>query len=47
MVQKQVKMAMKNKKKKHTEKLRAFEKMNVADSDEESFNSSSGKEGEI
>ena len=46
MVQKQVKKAMKKKEKKHTEELFAFEKMNVSNSDQESFNSSSSKEGE-
>ena len=46
MVQKQVKKAMK-KKKKHTEELRVFEKISVPNSDQESFNSSSSEEGEI
>ena len=46
MVQKQVKRAMKKNKKKHTEELRAFEKMSVSDSDQESINSSSCREGE-
>ena len=47
MVQKQVKKAMKQKKKKHTEELHAFEKMSVSDSNQESFNSSSSEQGEI
>ena len=47
MVQKQVKKAMKKKKKKHTEELRAFKEMSVFDSDQESFNSSSSKEGNV
>ena len=47
MVQKQVKKAMKKKKKKHTEELRTFEKMSVSNSDQESFISSSCEKGEI
>ena len=48
MVQKQVKKALKqNKKKKRTEELRAFENMSVSDSDQESSDSSSSEEGEI
>ena len=48
MVQKQVKKAMKkNKKSKRTEELRAFEKMSVSDSDQESSDSSSSEDGEI
>ena len=47
MVQKQVKYAMKKKKKKHTEVLRSFKKINVSDSDQESFGISFSEEGEI
>ena len=38
---------MKKKKKKYTEELHGFEKMSVSNSDQESFNSSSSKEGEV
>ena len=34
-------------KRKHAEELHAFKKMSVSDSGQESFNSSSGKEGKI
>ena len=47
MVQKQVKKALKKKKKTRFEELRAFEKMNGFDSDQESINSSFSKEGDI
>ena len=47
MVQKQVKKAVKQKKRKRTEELHAFEKMSFSESDQESINSSSSKEGEI
>ena len=48
MVQKQVKKAMKkSKKKKRTEELRAFEKMSMSDSGQESSDSSSSEDGEI
>ena len=47
MIKKQVKKGMKQKKRKHTQELRAFEKMSVSDSDQESMNSSSSEEGEI
>ena len=47
MFQKQVKKAMKKKKKKHTEELHTFEKMSVSCFDQESFNSSSSEEGEF
>ena len=43
MVQKQVKKALKQKKRKYTEELRALEKMRVSNSDQESMNSSSSK----
>ena len=46
MVQKQVKKALKQKKKR-TEDLSAFGKMSVSDSDQVSMNSSSSEEGEI
>ena len=45
MVQKQVKHALKQRKKKRTEELHAFEKIIVSDSDQESVNSSSSEEG--
>ena len=38
---------MKKKKKKSIEELRAFEKLSVSDSNQESFDSSSSKEGEV
>ena len=47
MVKKQVKKALKQKKKNSNEELRTFKKMSVSDSDQESMNSSSSKEGEI
>ena len=46
MEQKQVKKAMIREKKKHTEELYEFEKVSVSNSEQESFNSSSSKEGE-
>ena len=45
MVQKQVKKALKQKKRKHTEELYEFKEMSVSDSDQESINSSSSEEG--
>ena len=47
MVQKQIKKALKQKKRKHNRELRAFEKMCVSDSDQESINSSSSEEGKV
>ena len=47
MVQKLVKKALKQNKRKSTEELREFETMSISDSDQESFNSSSSEEGEI
>ena len=47
MVQKQVKKALKKKKRKLTEELHAFMKMCVSDLDQESMNSSSSEEGEV
>ena len=47
MAQKQVKKALKKMKKKHTEELRAFEKVGVFDSDQESINCSSSKNGKV
>ena len=47
MVQKTVKTALKQKKRKCTDKLHAFEKIGVSDSKEESMDISSGNEGEI
>ena len=47
MVQKLAEKALKQKKRKCTEELRAFEKMSVSDSDQESFNSSSSEDDEI
>ena len=44
---KKVKYSLKKKKMKRTEELRAFEKMNVSDSDQKSMNSSSSKEGRL
>ena len=35
MVQKQIKKALKQKKRKHTDELHAFKKMNISDSDQE------------
>ena len=46
-VRKQVKKALKQKRRKPTEELRAFEKMSVSNSNQESINSSSSKEGEV
>ena len=47
MVQKEVKQAMKKKKKKYAEELHAFEIISVFNPDQESFNRSSREEGEI
>ena len=38
---------MRSTSKKHTEELRAFEKISVSNSDQESFNNSSSEEGKI
>ena len=45
-MQKQVKKALKQIRRKRAEELRAFKNMIVSDSDEDSMNSSSSKEGE-
>ena len=47
MVKKQIKKALKQKKRKRPEELRSFEKMSVSDSNQEYFCSSSSKEGEV
>ena len=47
MVQKQVKKALKQKKRKHTEELSAFEKWIFSDSDQESINRSSSEEDKV
>ena len=44
---KQFKKALKQKKRNCTDKLRAFGKMSVSDSDKESISSRSNKEGEV
>ena len=47
MVQKQVKKALKQKKRKRTKELRIFKKMSVCNSNQESKNNSSSEEGEV
>ena len=47
MVQKQARKAFKQKKKKRTEELRAFEKISVFNSNQKSINNSSSEEGEV
>ena len=47
MVQKQVKKALKQKKRKYPGEVGASKKMNVSDSEQESINSSSSIEGEV
>ena len=47
MVQKQVKRALKQNKRKCFKELCAFQKMSVSDSDQESIDTSSSAEGEI
>ena len=47
MVQKRVKKALKQKKKDRAEELRAFDKISVSNSDQESIDSNSSEEGQI
>ena len=47
LVQKQFKKALKQKKRKRTDEVRAFEKMSVSDSEQEPINSSPSEEGEV
>ena len=47
MLQKRVKKALKQKKKTRIDELCTFENMSVSDSEQESMNSSSSKEGEV
>ena len=47
MLEKKIKIVLRKKKKKRTDKLRAFDKISVSDFKQESLDTSSSKEGEI